>query len=96
MLLDVTGYAISDANLPLKGQAMTGTVYAATRTFDKLEGNHVVSVDANGGSVAIQVEHGSENWIVVETITSDSAKVMNFGNRRVYQFVVTGSATFAI
>lgn len=72
------------------------TVYTATKTFGSITGERVVSVDANGGSVAIQVQHGTNNWITVETIATDSAKVLNFGANRVYRFVVTGSATYAI
>lgn len=72
------------------------TVYTATRTFENIHGPRVISVDANGGSVALEIQHGSANWITVETFTSDTAKVLDFGRGRIYKFVVTGSATYAI
>lgn len=76
--------------------AVNETVYSATKVFDSITGERVISVDANGGSVVIQVQHGTDNWITVETIATDSAKVLNFGTNRIYKFVVNGSATYAI
>lgn len=76
--------------------AVNETVYSATKVFDSITGERVISVDANGGSVVIQVQHGTNNWITVETISTGSAKVLNFGTNRIYKFVVNGSATYAI
>lgn len=72
------------------------TVYSATKIFDNISGLRVISIDANGGSVAINVQHGVGNWIVVDTFSTDIAKVLDFGYNRTYQFVVTGAATFAL
>ena len=72
------------------------TVYSVSREFDSIDGQRVISVDANGGTVAIQVRHGAGNWIAVETFSADTAKVLDFGYNRVYKFVVTGAATYAI
>lgn len=72
------------------------TVYTATRTFDKLDGEHLLSVDVAAGTVVIEVEHGAGNWIVVKTYSADAAEIMNFGNNRTFRFTVSGGATFAL
>lgn len=75
---------------------MSATVYSTTREFSNISGERMVSVDAGTGSVAIEVDHGTSNWILVETIAADTAKIVNFGYGRTVRFTVTGDATYAI
>mgnify|MGYP000616243816 CR=1 FL=1 len=76
---------------------MAETVYAATREFDGITGEQVVTVDAGTGSVTLEYRHGTGNWIADTTWTVDTATVVNFGARsRVCRFVVSGDATYAI
>lgn len=75
---------------------MTETVYSTTETFGNISGDRMVSVDANGGSLVIDVEHGSGNWVTVQTFSDDGAKVMYFGYGRTFRFTVSGGATYAL
>lgn len=70
------------------------TTYNATRTFTGL-GTRVLSIDAGTGSIAVQVEHGADNWITMKTYDADAAELIEFLNRK-YRFVVTGDATYAL
>lgn len=71
------------------------TVYTETKTFDSLRGDHVLSIDAGTGSVTLAVLHGEE-WLTIETWSSDAVEVVSFGNNRTYRFTVTGDATFTL
>lgn len=75
---------------------MAETVYSATREFDNIDGDTMVSVDAGSGTVTVAVEHGADNWIDIETFSADTAKVINFGYGRNIRFTVTGDASYAI
>lgn len=77
---------------------MPETVYtAATRIFDSLAGERLLSVDAGTGTVLVEFEHGTNNWIVLKTYTADTVELLNFGTfgRRV-RLTITGNATYAI
>lgn len=74
---------------------MVGTVYTETREFTGLQGKKLISVLAGTGSVTLEVEHGDDNWITFDTITSDTFKVVNFGYGRVFRVTVSGDASFA-
>ena len=76
---------------------MARTVYSATKTFDSITGQRLISVDAGTGSVTLDVEHGSANWINVETFSADTVKVLDFGPLgSTYRFTVSGDATYAL
>jgi hypothetical protein len=76
---------------------MARTVYSATKTFDKISGTRVISVDAGTGSVVLAIEHGSGTWLDIETFSTDTAKVLDFGPLgATYRFTVTGDATYAL
>ena len=75
---------------------MAETVYSATKVFNSLHGEWVLSVDAGTGSVAVECQHGTDNWVTMETFSADTVQTIEFGRGRIYRFTVTGDATYAL
>jgi len=71
-------------------------LYTTTKEFDKITGGRVISVQANAGSVLLQVKHADGVYLDVEDFTADAVKVLEFGIGRTYKFTVTGAATYAM
>lgn len=71
------------------------TVYSATKTFDSIGGQRVLSVDANGGTVTVEAAHGAE-WIAMKVYSADAVEVIDFGYNRSYRFTPAGGATYAL
>lgn len=75
---------------------MAETVYTTTQTFENITGERVLSIDANGGTVTVEKQHGPGNWIPAEVFNADTVEVMEFGVSSVFRFTPTGGATYAI
>jgi len=68
----------------------------ATRTFEHFKGQErVLTVQANGGTVQVQVEHESGVWITSDTISADIVSVITFGHALV-RIVPSGGATYEV
>lgn len=65
-----------------------------TRTFPLASRDRVLTVEANGGSLAIEINDGV-NWILVETIASDSANTIVTRSLNM-RFTPSGGAIFTI
>ncbi|MFB9149530.1 hypothetical protein [Roseovarius ramblicola] len=66
-----------------------------TREFGHLIGEYVVSVQANGGTVEVQIEHAPGVWITSDTIAADGAFTVLFGGGTL-RFVPSGGATYEV
>jgi len=63
-------------------------------TFQR--GTHTLTVQANGGTVEVQVYHPpGDVWITSDTITADQAGQIRIGHARV-RIVPSGGATWAV
>lgn len=74
----------------------------AKTTTETFEGAHrfvgsvrILTVKANGGSVAIEVEHAPGVWIQADAIAVDYAGQLAFGSAAV-RIVPTGGAEFMV
>lgn len=67
-----------------------------TREFPHLRGHErILSVQANGGTVTIQVEHAPGVWITSDTIAADDVSRIYFGEALV-RIVPSGGATYKV
>jgi hypothetical protein len=66
------------------------------RTLEHLKGQRVIlSVVANGGAVAIEVEHDTGVWVTSDTIAADGVHEMTIGKATV-RISPTGGATWRV
>lgn len=66
------------------------------RTLEHLSAHTVIlSVVANGGSVAVEVEHDSGVWVVSDTLSADGVHELTIGGALV-RISPTGGATWTV
>lgn len=69
---------------------------SSTQIFNQYRGERrILSVQANGGQVQVQVEHGPNVWVTSDTVTESGASEIFFGYARV-RIVPSGGATFEV
>ncbi len=66
-----------------------------TKEFGHLMGEYVMSVQANGGAVAVQVQHDTDVWITSDTINEDGVSRITFLRAKV-RIVPTGGASYRL
>lgn len=67
-----------------------------TATFEQFKGHRrILSVQANGGSVAVQVEHAPGVWITSDTIAETGVYEVTFGHALV-RIVPAGGASYQV
>jgi hypothetical protein len=70
--------------------------FSATHVFtERGPGRAILTVQANGGSVEVQVEHTAGVWITADTISADYAGEIIFGQASV-RIVPMGGATYMV
>jgi hypothetical protein len=71
--------------------------FSATHEFGRIYAGstRVLSVQANGGAVSVDVEHAPGVWITSDTITEDYVGELVFGHANL-RIVPSGGATFAV
>jgi hypothetical protein len=70
-------------------------LFSTTQTFTNIVGKRLVSIDANGGSVVIAVEHTPGTWVDNETLTEDDVVEVDFDVRMPVRFTPSGGATYS-
>lgn len=67
-----------------------------TKTFEHFKGQvRILSVQANGGTVDVQVEHDAGVWVTAEAISADQVGELVFGEATV-RIVPAGGATYKV
>lgn len=69
-------------------------LHATQQTFNNLAGDKVVSIKANGGTVALAISHGDGDWVTIKTYDADTAETVTFTAGRGYRFTPSGGATY--
>lgn len=66
------------------------------RILDRHQAGRLLSVQANGGSVTVEIEHAEGIWITADTITEDYVGEIRGIGSAAFRLTPTGGATWAV